>query len=133
MRGRGEGTKMGAGRRGQMGGPIPGLPRGVPDKEGKDKKDSDRQPEPKDAMTAKATNDAVAFIRSLAELRGRNADWAEKAVREAATLSANGALQANVIDLIARDPAELLKQVDGRGVAVAGGKTQHLAPKESSL
>ena len=74
-------------------------------------------------MTAKVTNDAVAFIRSLAELRGRNADWAEKAVREAATLSANGALQANVIDFIARDPAELLRQVDGRVVEVAGGKT----------
>ncbi len=63
---------------------------------------------------AKATNDAVAFIRSLAELRGRNADWAEKAVREAASLSASAALQANVIDLIARDPVELLRQVDGR-------------------
>jgi membrane-bound serine protease (ClpP class) len=82
-------------------------------------------------MTAKATNDAVAFIRSLAELRGRNADWAEKAVREAATLTANGALQANVIDLIARDPAELLKQVDGRVVEVAGGKTQRLATKDA--
>ena len=66
-------------------------------------------------MTAKVTNDAVAFIRSLAELRGRNADWAEKAVREAASLSANAALQAHVIDLIARDPSELLRQVDGRG------------------
>ena len=91
----------------------------------------DRQPEPKDAMTAKATNDAVAFIRSLAELRGRNADWAEKAVREAATLTANGALQANVIDLVARDPAELLKKVDGRVVEVARGKTQHLATNDT--
>jgi membrane-bound serine protease (ClpP class) len=108
------GTNVGAATPVQIGGSIPGLPSGTPDKESKDKKDGDRQPEPKDAMTAKATNDAVAFIRSLAELRGRNADWAEKAVREAATLTANGALQANVIDLIARDPAELLKQVDGR-------------------
>ena len=82
-------------------------------------------------MTAKATNDAVAFIRSLAELRGRNVDWAEKAVGGAATLSANGALQANVIDLIARDPAELLKQVDGRVVEVAGGKTQRLATQDA--
>ena len=83
-------------------------------------------------MTAKATNDAVAFIRSLAELRGRNADWAEKAVREAASLSANAALQANVIDLVARDPAELLRQIDGRVVEVAGGETRHLATKEAA-
>lgn len=125
------GTNIGAATPVQIGGSIPGLPSGTPDKESKDKKDGDRQPEPKDAMTAKATNDAVAFIRSLAELRGRNADWAEKAVREAATLTANGALQANVIDLIARDPAELLKQVDGRVVEVAGGKTQRLATKDA--
>jgi hypothetical protein len=73
------GTNIGAATPVQIGGSFPGLPSGVSDKDGKDKKD-----EPKDAMTAKATNDAVAFIRSLAELHGRNADWAEKAVREAA-------------------------------------------------
>ena len=56
----------------------------------------------------------VAFIRSLAELRGRNADWAEKAVREAATLSANAALEAHVIDLVARDVPELLRKIDGK-------------------
>ena len=83
-------------------------------------------------MTAKATNDAVALIRSLAELRGRNADWAEKAVREAASLSANAALQANVIDLVARDQAELLRQIDGRVVEVAGGDTRHLATREAA-
>ena len=125
------GTNIGAATPVQIGGPIPGLPSGAPDKDGKDKKDGDHQGEPKDAMTAKVTNDAVAFIRSLAELRGRNADWAEKAVREAATLSAKGALQAGVIDLIARDEAELLSQVDGRTVEVAGGKTQRLATKGS--
>lgn len=127
------GTNIGAATPVQVGGPLPGLPGGAPDKEGKDKKDSDRQPEPKDAMTAKATNDAVAFIRSLAELRGHNAEWAEKAVREAATLSASGALQANVIDLIARDPAELLGKIDGRVVEVAGGKTQRLATKDADI
>lgn len=126
------GTNIGAATPVQIGGPIPGLPGGVPDKDGKDKK-GDGQPEAKDAMTAKATNDAVAFIRSLAELRGRNADWAEKAVREAATLSANGALQAHVIDLVARDPAELLRQVDGRVVEVAGGTTQRLATNDATL
>jgi membrane-bound serine protease (ClpP class) len=123
------GTNIGAATPVQLGGPMPGLPGGTPDKDGKDKKDSPA--EPKDAMTAKATNDAVAFIRSLAELRGRNADWAEKAVREAATLSANGALQAKAIDLIARDPTELLSQIDGRVVEVQGGKTQRLATKDA--
>jgi membrane-bound serine protease (ClpP class) len=127
------GTNIGAATPVQIGGPIPGLPGAAPDKDGKDSKDGDHPSEPKDAMTAKVTNDAVAFIRSLAELRGRNADWAEKAVREAATLSANGALQAGVIDLIARDPAELLRQVDGRVVEVAGGKTLRLATKDAVL
>jgi membrane-bound serine protease (ClpP class) len=127
------GTNIGAATPVQIGGTMPGLPSGIPDKAGKDNKDGDRQGEPKDAMTAKATNDAVAFIRSLAELRGRNADWAEKAVREAATLSANGALQAGVIDFIARDPAELLYKVDGRVVEVASGKTQRLTTKSSVI
>jgi membrane-bound serine protease (ClpP class) len=125
------GTNIGAATPVQIGGPIPGLPGGTPDKDGKDRKDGDRQAEPKDAMTAKVTNDAVAYIRSLAELRGHNVDWAEKAVREAATLSANGALEAHVIDLIARDPAELLAKVDGRVVEVAGGKMQRLATKDA--
>ena len=120
------GTNIGAATPVQIGGPLPGLPSGTPDKDGKDKSD-----QPKDAMTAKATNDAVAFIRSLAELRSRNADWAEKAVREAATLSANGALQAHAIDLVARDQAELLRQLDGRMVEVAEGKTQRLATRDA--
>ncbi|WP_338828587.1 nodulation protein NfeD [Bradyrhizobium sp. 27S5] len=121
------GTNIGAATPVQIGG-VPGLP--GPDK---DTKDGDRQQQPKDTMTAKATNDAVAFIRSLAELRGRNADWAEKAVREAATLSTNAALQANVIEIIARDPADLLRQVDGRTVEVAAGKTQRLATKDIAI
>jgi membrane-bound serine protease (ClpP class) len=64
------GTNIGAATPVQIGGPMPGLPSGAPDKGGKEK-DGDHPGEPKDAMTAKATNDAVAFIRSLAELRGR--------------------------------------------------------------
>nr|WP_249158155.1 nodulation protein NfeD [Bradyrhizobium jicamae] len=127
------GTNIGAATPVQIGSPIPGLPSGTPDKNGKDKKDGDRPAEAKDAMMAKATNDAVAYIRSLAELRGRNADWAEKAVREAATLSANGALQAKAIDLIARDPADLLKQIDGRVVEVAGGRTQRLTTTDATV
>jgi len=126
------GTNLGAATPVQIGGPMPGLPGITPDKDDKNKKDSAQQTEPKDAMTAKATNDAVAFIRSLAELRGRNADWAEKAVREAASLSASAALQADVIDLIARSPAELLRQVDGRVVELPGGDRRHLATKDAT-
>jgi membrane-bound serine protease (ClpP class) len=72
----------------------------------------------------KAINDAVAYIRSLAELRGRNADWAEKAVREAATLTATAALKEKVVDVIARDVADLLSQIDGRTVRTAAGETR---------
>lgn len=71
-------------------------------------------------MEAKMVNDAVAFIRSLAELRGRNADWAEKAVREGASLSATAALKEHVIDIEARDLRDLLGQMHGRVVVVAG-------------
>jgi membrane-bound serine protease (ClpP class) len=127
------GTNLGAATPVQIGGPLPGLPDATPDKSDKDKKDGgDQKPKTKDAMTAKATNDAVALIRSLAELRGRNADWAEKAVREAESLSANAALQANVIDLVARDPADLLRQIDGRVVEVAGGERRQLATRDAT-
>jgi membrane-bound serine protease (ClpP class) len=122
------GTNIGAATPVQIGGSLPGLPSAAPDQDSKDKKG-----EPKDAMTAKVTNDAVAFIRSLAELRGRNADWAEQAVREAATLSADGALQTHAIDLVARDEADLLKQIDGRVVELGGGTTQRLATQDAVI
>ena len=70
------------------------------------------------AMERKAINDAVAYIRGLAELRGRNAEWAEQAVRGAASLSASAALRDHVIELIARDVPDLLGQLDGRSVKV---------------
>jgi membrane-bound serine protease (ClpP class) len=76
--------------------------------------------EPSTASVRKAVNDAVAYIRSLAEQRGRNADWAEQAVRSAASLSARAALDQHVIDLIASDLDDLLAQLDGRTVRVAG-------------
>ena len=80
-------------------------------------------------MQHKVVNDAVAYIRGLAELRGRNAEWAEQAVRGAASLSANAALEQKVIDLIARDIPDLLARIDGREVQVAGG-TVKLATRE---
>jgi membrane-bound serine protease (ClpP class) len=71
-----------------------------------------------DAMKRKTINDAAAYIRGLAELRGRNADWAEKAVREAVSLTASAALDENVIDIVAEDIQSLLSQADGREVKV---------------
>jgi membrane-bound serine protease (ClpP class) len=65
------------------------------------------------AMERKVLNDAIAYIRSLAERYGRNAEWAEKAVRDAETLTAREALEQNVVDFIADDRADLLRQVDG--------------------
>lgn len=69
----------------------------------------------------KATNDAVAYIRALAERRGRNAAWAESAVRDAVSVSAAQALKLHVIDLVAPNLTELLAQVDGRRVDTAAG------------
>jgi len=73
-----------------------------------------------DTMTLKHMHDASAYIRSLAQLRGRNADWAERAVREAVSLSADEALRIHVIDHVASDVGELLKRVDGTRVSAAG-------------
>jgi membrane-bound serine protease (ClpP class) len=71
-----------------------------------------------DAMMKKAVNDSVAYIRGLAEKRGRNADWAERAVREADSITSEKALELGVIDLIAANIGDLLEQADGRKVEV---------------
>jgi membrane-bound serine protease (ClpP class) len=76
--------------------------------------------EPADAETRKALNDAVAYIRGLAALNGRNADWAAEAVRSAASLPASEALSLHVVDIIADDVPDLLRKIDGRTVTVAG-------------
>ena len=68
------------------------------------------------AMGRKVMNDAIAYIRGLAETQGRNADWAEEAVRNAATMTATEAVENNVVDLIAADRDELLSAIDGREV-----------------
>jgi len=77
---------------------------------------------PQDAKMKKAVHDAAAYIRSLAELRGRNADWAERAVREAVSLSAEAALQAKVVDIVAENVDDLLKQIHGRKVKLSSGE-----------
>ena len=91
-----------------------------PDRQKGDKESATPRKVPTNAMTEKLVNDAVAYIRGLAAMRGRNAGWAEKAVREAASLQAEDALKQQVIDLIAADNAELLKKLDGRKVNVLG-------------
>ncbi|HSW06959.1 NfeD family protein [Aquabacterium sp.] len=74
------------------------------------------------ALAAKRVNDAAAYIRGLAQSRGRDAVWAEQAVREAVSLSAQEALARKVIDLIAVDVADLLRQLDGRVVALGDAR-----------
>jgi membrane-bound serine protease (ClpP class) len=89
----------------------------------KTKEDGDKNAAPGGSATErKAVNDAVAYIRGLAELRGRNADWAERAVRTADSLSATEALQMKVIDVIAPGVPQLLQQIDGRVVKLRSGE-----------
>lgn len=129
------GTNVGAATPVQIGGfPTPSAP-GRPAEDRNPAKDGNRDTDgerddaarskrliaPDDPMTAKAVNDAVAYIRSLAELRDRNADWAERAVREAASLSALAALEEGVIDRVAPDLETLLAEIDGARVATVAG------------
>lgn len=105
------GTNLGAATPVSIGGPGSG------DK-GDDKKKSDK----KTASEKKAINDARAYIRGLAQLRGRNVAWAEKAVVEGESLSAQEALKLNVIDVIAKDIPTLLKKINGKTVLVNNQK-----------
>ena len=76
---------------------------------------------PDSTMAKKITNDSAAYVRSLAERWGRNADWAERAVRDAVSLSAEDAVRENVVDLVASDLGDLFEQVEGDSVEVANG------------
>lgn len=108
------GTNVGAATPVQIGGggsPLPGGGRSSDDEE-------DQGP---DASTRKAISDSTAYLKSLAELRGRNVEWAEAAVRESASISAQAALEAGVIDLIATSPEDLLAQLDGRTIDTSLG------------
>ena len=100
---------------------LGGLPSNPPTEKDSDKEEADQQASPADAKERKVINDAAAYIRGLATLRGRNADWAEQAVREAVSLSAEEALERDVIDLIASDTEDLLGQLHGHQVTLPLG------------
>jgi membrane-bound serine protease (ClpP class) len=126
------GTNLGAATPIVIGG-MPEMPGREPEKkpEETDKKDGAKEeakqaPDEGDTETRKMVNDAVAYIRSLAQLRGRNADWAESAVRGAASLPAEEALKLDVIDVVAPSVPALLQKIDGREVIV-GGEQRKLA------
>lgn len=123
-------TQLGSATPVQMGG-LPGQeqpadkdpPNGNGNKSDKPGSEGQQEkPQSGSAMERKVLEDAVAYIRNLAERHGRNADWAERAVREAVNLGASSALEQNVIDVIAADIPELLDKIDGRTVAMAQGE-----------
>ena len=108
------GTNLGAATPVAVGG-APGAPPQQPSPEG------EQAQKPDDAMTRKQVNDAAAYIRGLAQLRGRNAEWAEQAVREAVSLAAEEALKLKVVDYLAADLPGLLAQLDGKTLETAAG------------
>lgn len=93
---------------------------------GSEQKQQGKNAQPEDTETRKIINDAVAYIRSLATLNNRNADWAADAVRSAVSVPATEALSLHIIDAIANDVPDLLRQIDGKTVTV-NGKPQRLA------
>ena len=112
------GTNVGAATPIQIGGGFPKLP--IPDA------DKDEKTPEHPTLEDKIISDSVAYIRSLAQMRGRNVEWAEQAVRKAASISAEDALAKQVIEIMATDISDLLIQIDGRTVEAAFG-TQTLA------
>jgi membrane-bound serine protease (ClpP class) len=115
-------THLGAATPVSMGGgtpmPLPGKDAPAAPASAASPDDNDEPVPRPDAESGKVLNDAIAYIRSLAQLRGRNAAWAEQAVRGAATLTAREAAEKHVIDFVAADVAALLAQADGRAVRV---------------
>ena len=116
-------TNLGSATPVQIGMPsVPDMPTQAP-AGGDDAGDGEEQAQPaagSTAMERKILNDAIAYIRGLAELRGRNADWAVAAVEDAANLPATEALAMDVIDIVAEDIDDLLMQMDGMTVRVDG-------------
>lgn len=111
------GTNLGAAT------PVQMSPAGLGEREkgtGKDEKSDGETTQ--DSMKQKLVNDAVAYIRGLAQLHGRNQEWAESAVREAVSIPAEEALKLNVIDMVAVGMTDLLQQIDGREVKILGAQ-----------
>ncbi len=117
-------TNLGAATPIQVGG-LPGMPEEDPSPQ--EKENDTEKPLPADTLERKMVNDAAAYIKALAYRHGRNAEWAEQAVREAVSLTAKEALEINVIDLVAASHADLLLQLDGREVVMETGRVVTLA------
>jgi len=124
------GTNLGAATPVQIGMPGPGST--PPSDKEKDKAKAGDDSHAQDPMTKKQVHDAAAYIRGFAQLRGRNGDWAERAVREAVSLSADEALAQKVIDVVAGDVPDLMAKLDGRRISTAAGErvldTAHAIP-----
>ena len=118
------GTNIGAAHPVNIGGGNPLAPKEEekPEegKEGEGEEEKKPTESGEDVMAQKVLNDTVAFVRSIAEKQGRNADWAERAVRESVSVTETEALKLNVIDIIAEDVDELLEAMDGMSVKVSG-------------
>lgn len=130
------GTNLGAATPVSLGGgglPTPGGEEPPKDQGEEDGEKTQEEAAPSgEAMRRKVINDSVAYIRGLAELRGRNADWAEQAVRQGASLTAGAALERGVIDLLASSLDDLLEKADGREVKI-GEREVTLATRDLTL
>jgi membrane-bound serine protease (ClpP class) len=124
-------TNLGAATPIKIGG-LPGMPEEKPDLDD-EKEEEEKEDVPKDTLERKMVNDAVAYIMALATRHGRNAEWAEKAVREAVSLTAEEALAMGVIDLVAPSLENLLQQMDGRVVVMEGGNTITLSTGDLNI
>ena len=111
-------TNLGAATPIRVGG-MPGMPEEPPSPE---EEEGEEKPQTSDTLERKMVNDAVAYIKALAGRHGRNAEWAEQAVREAVSLTAAEALAISVIDLVASSHADLLHQLDSREVVMETGR-----------
>ena len=113
-------TNLGAATPVPIGGQKPPTPAGKAYDELKEATEDEDNPESAEQASGnKALEDSVAYIRALAEQKGRNADWAEQAVRHAATLTADQALAKNVIDYLAADEQDLIAQINGQRISLA--------------